>query len=102
MTTQDAFLTDWWTQAQGQLADMSNYLYTEALQRGIAKEQARAFLPEGLTSSRLYMNGTMRSWIHYLQSRLHESTQKEHRDIAVEVLAILRGVAPVTIAAFFD
>jgi thymidylate synthase (FAD) len=81
---------------------MSNYLYTEALERGIAKEQARALLPEGLTPSRLYMNGNMRSWIHYLQSRLHESTQKEHRLIAQDVLDILRNIAPVTMNAFFD
>jgi thymidylate synthase (FAD) len=97
----DQSLNEWWIHAQGQLSDMSKYLYTEALKRGIAKEQARALLPEGLTTSRLYMNGTLRSWIHYLQSRLHESTQKEHRDIAVEILNILRTVAPVTMKAFF-
>lgn len=75
--------------------------YQWALKNGIAKEQARALLPEGITTSRLYMNGTMRSWIHYLKSRLHNSTQKEHRLIAVDVLAELRKVAPVTIGAFF-
>jgi thymidylate synthase (FAD) len=97
----DQSLNEWWIHAQGQLSDMSKYLYTEALKRGVAKEQARALLPEGLTTSRLYMNGTLRSWIHYLQSRLHESTQKEHRLIAQDVLDILRTVAPVTIKAFF-
>jgi len=97
----DQSLNEWWIHAQGQLSDMSKYLYTEALKRGIAKEQARALLPEGLTTSRLYMNGTLRSWIHYLQSRLHESTQKEHRLIAQDVLDILRTVAPVTMKAFF-
>lgn len=97
----DQSLNEWWIHAQGQLSDMSKYMYTEALKRGIAKEQARALLPEGLTTSRLYMNGTLRSWIHYLQSRLHESTQKEHRLIAVEILSILRTVAPVTMKAFF-
>jgi thymidylate synthase (FAD) len=97
----DQSLNEWWIHAQGQLSDMSKYLYAEALRRGVAKEQARALLPEGLTTSRLYMNGTLRSWIHYLQSRLHESTQKEHRDIAVEILNILRTVAPVTMKAFF-
>jgi thymidylate synthase (FAD) len=94
-------LNEWWIHAQGQLSDMNKYLYTEALKRGIAKEQARVLLPEGLTPSRLYMNGTLRSWIHYLQSRLHESTQKEHRLIAQDVLNILRTVAPVTMKAFF-
>jgi thymidylate synthase (FAD) len=97
----DQSLNEWWIHAQGQLSDMSKYLYTEALKRGVAKEQARALLPEGLTTSRLYMNGTLRSWIHYLQSRLHESTQKEHRLIAQDVLDILRNIAPVTMKAFF-
>jgi thymidylate synthase (FAD) len=97
----DQSLNEWWIHAQGQLSDMSKYLYTEALKRGVAKEQARTLLPEGLTTSRLYMNGTLRSWIHYLQSRLHESTQKEHRLIAQDVLDILRTVAPVTMKAFF-
>ena len=53
-----------------------------AIQNGIAKEQARAILPEGLTMSRMYMNGTVRSWIHYLELRLDPGTQKEHRQIA--------------------
>jgi thymidylate synthase (FAD) len=79
----------------------SQNLYEQALKYGIAKEQARALLPEGLTTSRMYMNGNMRSWIHYLQSRLHESTQKEHRDIANEILIVLRDVAPITIETFF-
>ena len=98
----DQGLNEWWVHAQGQLSDMGKYLYTEALKRGVAKEQARALLPEGLTTSRLYMNGTLRSWIHYLQSRLDQSTQKEHRDIAVEILSILRNIAPVTMKAFFN
>ena len=78
---------------------MTNYRY--ALQRGIAKEQARALLPEGLTPSRMYMSGSMRSWLTYLQTRLDPSTQKEHRVIAQQVLEVLRGVAPVTMGAFF-
>ena len=98
----DHTISKWWTQAQSEMQDMSKYWYNEALKRGIAKEQARALLPEGLTTSRLYVNGNLRSWIHYLQSRLHESTQKEHRLIAQEVLCILRTVAPVTMKAFFN
>lgn len=78
---------------------MTNYRY--ALQRGIAKEQARALLPEGLTPSRMYMSGTLRSWVTYLQTRLDPSTQKEHRLIAQQALDILRTVAPVTMEAFF-
>lgn len=75
--------------------------YNKALSLGIAKEQARALLPEGLTPTRLYMNGNMRSWIFYLKQRLDPSTQKEHRIIAEQVLQIFRQVAPVTASAFF-
>lgn len=75
--------------------------YNTALEKGVAKEQARALLPEGLTPSRLYMNGNMRSWIFYLKQRLDISTQKEHRTIAMQCLEKLREVAPVTMSAFF-
>ncbi len=75
--------------------------YNNALANGIAKEQARALLPEGLTPSRLYMNGTMRSWVHYLKQRLDPTTQKEHRMIAAQVLEQLWTVAPITMSAFF-
>ena len=75
--------------------------YNNALANGIAKEVARALLPEGLTPSRLYMNGNLRSWIFYLKQRLDPTTQKEHRAIAEQCLATLRIVAPITMAAFF-
>lgn len=75
--------------------------YNNALANGVAKEQARALLPEGLTPSRLYMNGNLRSWIFYLKQRLDPTTQKEHRAIAEQCLATLRIVAPITMAAFF-
>ena len=75
--------------------------YQEALNRGIAKELARNFIPKDNTPSRLYFNGNMRSWIHYLRSRLHASTQKEHRVIAEQVALIFEQVAPVTYKAFF-
>ena len=81
--------------------DMARQCYDHALSLGIAKEQARALLPEGLTPTRLYMNGNIRSWIFYLKQRLDPSTQKEHRIIAEQVLQIFRNVAPVTAAAFF-
>jgi thymidylate synthase (FAD) len=67
----------------------------------VAKEQARALLPEGLTPSRLYMTGTLRSFITYCQVRMDPSTQLEHRLVAQDVLAVLRDVAPVTVGAFF-
>lgn len=75
--------------------------YNNALANGVAKEQARALLPEGLTPSRLYMNGNLRSWIFYLKQRLDPTTQKEHRAIAEQCLATLRIVAPITMTAFF-
>ena len=90
-----------WGAKQAAIMDSAIAAYQWALEHGIAKELARALLPEGLTPSRLYMNGTMRSWIHYLKNRLHESTQKEHQMIAQEILDILYEVAPVTMKAFF-
>lgn len=75
--------------------------YQIALQNGIAKEQARALLPEGLTPTRMYMTGTIRSWIHYIQVRADSTTQKEHRVLAEQVLQVLREAAPITAAAFF-
>ena len=67
----------------------------------ITPEQARALLPEGLTMSRMYMVGSYRSWIHYLTSRLHLTTQKEHREVAQMVLDVLRTTAPMTMNVFF-
>lgn len=101
LETDNFELTVWWTAAQKRMIDETQFLYGEALKRGIAKEQARALLPEGLTPSKLYVNGTMRSWITFLQARLDPSTQKEHRLVAQDVLSVLRGVAPVTVSAFF-
>lgn len=97
----DQETADWWYAYQTTLVDSARTIYTEALRRGIAKEQARVVLPEGLTPSVLYANGTMRSWIFYLKQRLHPSTQREHRDVATGALDILRTVAPITMDAFF-
>jgi thymidylate synthase (FAD) len=101
LPNKELFLGSWWAHAQAQVETLTSDLYHTALARGIAKEQARALLPEGLTTSRIYMNGTLRSWIHYLKSRLDSSTQKEHRLIAQEALTVIREVAPVTMEAFF-
>lgn len=87
--------------AQELLWGKSKHLYEWALKQGIAKEQARALLPEGLTPTRMYMTGTLRSWIHYIQVRAGEETQKEHRLIAQGALDVLRQIAPVTAEAFF-
>ena len=101
LETDDFELTVWWAAAQKRMIDETEFLYSEALKRGIAKEQARALLPEGLTPSKLYVTGTMRSWITFLQARLDVATQKEHRLVAQDVLTVLRDVAPVTVGAFF-
>lgn len=90
-----------WAKLQRDTDMFATVRYRLALDLGIAKEQARALLPEGLTNSRLYMNGTIRSWIYYLKSRLDPSTQKEHRAIAEQALVILREHLPVTMEAFF-
>jgi thymidylate synthase (FAD) len=101
LPTTDADIDIWWAAAQGRMTNEATYLYSEALSRGIAKEQARALLPEGLTMSRMYMAGSYRSWIHYLNSRLHITTQKEHREVAQMVLDVLRTTAPMTMNVFF-
>ena len=71
-----------WYRIQGRVMWMAEREYKRAIKLGIAKEQARALLPEGLTKSRLYMNGTLRSWIHYIELRRENGTQKEHMEIA--------------------
>lgn len=101
IVSDDSDLNVWWTAAQKRMTDEAQFLYGEALKRGVAKEQARALLPEGLTPSRLYMTGTLRSFITYCQVRMDPSTQSEHRDVAQSVLSVLRDVAPVTMSAFF-
>jgi thymidylate synthase (FAD) len=80
--TDDENLQEVWDEWQAGVLDEARIAYTWAIQNGIAKEQARAVLPEGLTQSRMYMNGTLRSWIHYCELRMANGTQKEHREIA--------------------
>ena len=80
----DEDLQGWWiNDAQNVIIDDALTFYNRAIERGIAKEQARAVLPEGLTTTRLYMSGTLRSWIHYIDVRAEEGTQKEHRHVAL-------------------
>ena len=87
---------------QHQVWKTAESAYHLALSNGIAKEQARALLPEGLTPTRMYMTGTIRSWIHYIQVRAGEETQKEHRVVAQGALEVLRQIAPITAEAFFS
>lgn len=97
----DSTVNQWWYDNTNKYAEIATYLYKEALSKGIAKEQARSILPEGMTMSRMYMNGTIRSWIFYLKQRLDASTQLEHREIALKVLEVLNKVAPITMESVF-
>ena len=99
--TEDIGLNAWWEQAQYAVNDKALDLYEEALELGIAKEQARALLPEGLTMSRMYANGNLRSWIFYLKQRLDPTTQKEHRDVANQCRDIIFSEFP-TIKELYD
>lgn len=92
--TDDKALSTWWNMAQREQWAESISMYKRALEQGIAKEVARAVLPEGLTVSRLYMAGSIRSWIHYIQLRAGNGTQKEHREIAVMCRLALLHVMP--------
>lgn len=85
-----------WQNLQRDLIEKSKNVYEWAIQKGIAKEQARAVLPEGLTVSRLYMNGTLRSWIHYIQLRSANGTQKEHMEIAKACAEVIAKVFPMS------
>jgi len=78
----DLELMSEWNKRQLSLIEKTSDVYDWAIRNGIAKEQARAVLPEGLTKSRMYMNGTLRSWIHYCELRMENGTQKEHRLVA--------------------
>lgn len=90
----DSELQGWWEQKQFAVADAAIDAYHDAIGRGIAKEVARAVLPEGMTTSRLYVQGTLRSWLHYVDLRAAQATQKEHREVALGVAAILREQFP--------
>ena len=91
-----SLLQDEWLDKQKQIADLAETNYKWALENGIAKEQARAVLPEGMTVSRIYMNGTLRSWIHYIELRSGNGTQKEHRDVAIACAKAIDAIFPMT------
>jgi len=82
LETDDKDLKEWWVNKQIEIMNLTFATYDQALKRDIAKEVVRAILPEGLTWSRLYMNGSIRSWCHYIDLRTDPSTQKEHRELA--------------------
>ena len=90
----DVKLQQDWYRIQGRVMWMAEREYKRAIKMGIAKEQARALLPEGLTVSRLYMNGTLRSWIHYIELRGANGTQKEHIEIAKACAEVISKIYP--------
>ena len=94
IATDDIELQTEWERKQSNLANDAADVYKWALDNGIAKEQARAVLPEGITTSRLYMQGTLRSWLHYIELRSGPETQKEHREIAQSCATALESIFP--------
>jgi thymidylate synthase (FAD) len=87
-------LAAWWEERQRRVIKEAEEAYAWAIENGIAKEQARAVLPEGLTVSRLYMNGTLRSWIHFIELRSANGTQKEHQEVARQCAKVIAEVFP--------
>ena len=94
ITTDDKMLSIEWERAQQRVIYAAKREYEWAIANGIAKEQARAVLPEGLIESRLYMNGTLRSWIHFIELRSANGTQKEHQEVAVACAKVIAEIFP--------
>ena len=94
--TDDEEITNMWIKKQEDLIENAKETYNWAIKNGIAKEQARAVLPEGNTVSRLYANGTLRSWIHYIELRSANGTQKEHMDLAIAIAEAITAIFPLS------
>jgi thymidylate synthase (FAD) len=94
LETDDPALSSAWQLKQQRVVETSQEVYNWAIRSGIAKEQARAVLPEGITTSRLYMQGTLRSWLHYIELRSGPETQKEHREVALACAGALESIFP--------
>lgn len=94
LETDNIQLQEEWQKQQEDVTVAAQTAYTWAINNGIAKEQARAVLPEGMTVSRMYMNGTLRSWVHYIQLRTETGTQKEHRDVAYACALAIEPIFP--------
>ena len=92
----DEEISNMWIEKQEHLINEAKETYNWAIENGIAKEQARAVLPEGNTVSRMYMNGTLRSWIHYIELRSGNGTQKEHMEIAVACAEVIAKIFPMS------
>ena len=94
ISTDNEKIIEEWEQMQSKVIDKATEVYNWAIENGIAKEQARSVLPEGNTVSRIYMNGTLRSWIHYIQLREENGTQKEHMEIAIACADVINKIFP--------
>ena len=92
----DEEISNMWIEKQEHLINEARKTYNWAIENGIAKEQARAVLPEGNTVSRMYMNGTLRSWIHYIELRSGNGTQKEHMEIALTCAEVITKIFPMS------
>jgi thymidylate synthase (FAD) len=90
----DVRLHDTWAVHQRAVWQRAMQAYEWAIENGVAKEQARSVLPEGMTPSRLYVNGTLRSWIHYIELRSENGTQREHMDLAIECGKVISKIFP--------
>ena len=90
----DRFVATGWENIQKGIIEKCREAYEWAIANGIAKEQARAVLPEGLIESRLYMNGTLRSWIHFIELRSANGTQKEHQEVAIACAQVIAEIFP--------
>ena len=99
LETEDRQLQYWWEGAQRRVQTEAQFMYESALAKGIAKEQARKLLPEGMTMSKMYMQGTLRSWLHYIEIRCDKATQKEHREVADQCRDIIYENFPTVKAA---
>ena len=99
VSTDDRVLKEWWSMEQAKIKNDAVRSYNQALEKGIAKEQARALLPEGMTESVLYMAGSLRSWIHYCDLRRGNGTQKEHMIVADQCWDIIKQHFPQVVAA---
>jgi thymidylate synthase (FAD) len=94
--TDDELLQRRWDQKQELIIEAAKNAYQWAIENGIAKEQARAVLPEGLIESKIYMNGTLRSWVHFIELRSANGTQKEHQEVAKACAEVIAQVFPMS------
>lgn len=100
--TEERYMQKWWAEMQRGVETIAHEVYERALARGIAKEVARAVLPEGLTATRMYMKGSVRSWIHFCQLRMGHGTQREAQVIAEQCYELLRKEYPSVVEALTE